>query len=176
MTARQGLEAALGDVEELVQAHVALTGGGVGAPAQRQGQAISRAAIVILVAAIEVFVEELFEETALKFYEVNDRADLKFLFSNTTDKLNHPSVEKIDLLFYNIGIMNVLDEVRWKKTSNDSFKKRFRALLELRGRIAHGRRPSVRLSVVRRGLAFARRFADCLQSTVDWYVADEETK
>lgn len=167
MTARQRFNLALSDVVELIRAHEALTGGGRGAPAEREGQAISRAAIVILVACMEIFIEETFKESAIIYYETGNGDDLRFLFSGTADRLNHPSIEKVDLLFYNIGLMAAMSEIRWKKTSNTDFKRRYRALLDLRGRVAHGRRPSVRLQVVRHGLAFVKQFADCLQRTLD---------
>jgi hypothetical protein len=167
VTARQTLELALADIEELIAAHEALTGGGVGAPQNKGGQAISRAAIVILISHIENYVEEAFKEAAVKWYEVAEASELKFLFSQTVDKLNHPSLENINLLFYNLGIMDITKSIRWKKTSNASFVLRYRSLLELRGRVAHGRRPSIRLSVVRKGLRLARQFADCFQRVLD---------
>jgi len=174
MTARQNLEKALSDVEELILAHETLTGGGVGAPRERQGQAISRAAIVIIVANIEVFIEECFEAAALKFYGATDRKDLAMLFRNTSERLNHPSLDKVDLLFFNVGIPHITSNIRWKAFSNKQFQTKYNHLLELRGRIAHGRKPSVRLSVVRSGVDFARRFADRLEQTLKTKLTTED--
>ncbi|MDW8415889.1 MAG: HEPN domain-containing protein [Thermaurantiacus sp.] len=167
MSAREQLERALRDVDELILAHEALTGGGVGAPRKRQGQAISRAAVVIIVANLEVFIEECFEAAAMRFYGATTRDDLKSLFANTSKKLNHPSLQKVDLLFYNVGIRDISHKIRWQRLSNNEFRRKYNYLLELRGKIAHGGRPGVRLQVVRHGVDFARRFADRLQLAVD---------
>jgi len=122
---------------------------------------------VIIIANLEVFIEECFEAAAMRFYTANDRGELKTLFKNTSERLNHPSLDKVDLLFFNVGIPHIMRNIRWRKLSNTEFRKKYNHLLELRGRIAHGRKPSVRLSVVRKGVDFARRFADRLDQTVD---------
>lgn len=49
------LQQSLRDVDEIINGHTALTGGGRGKPANRQGQAISRSGVVVLCAAMEQF-------------------------------------------------------------------------------------------------------------------------
>ena len=170
MSARDDLEMALLDVDELILAHEVLTGGGEGgqgAPINRQGQAISRAAIVIIVANLEVFIEDCFEAAAIKFYNPADPKELAVLFSQTSEKLNHPSLLKVDLLFFNVGISHISGHIRWASQSNANFKKKYSALLDLRGRIAHGRKPNVRLNYVRQCVAFVKKFAERLEANVN---------
>ena len=170
MSAKDDLEKALSDVDELIRAHEVLTGGGEGgrgAPINRQGQAISRAAIVIIVANLEVFIEECFEAAAFKFYKPADPKGLAVLFSETSRKLNHPSLLKVDLLFFNVGIHHISGHIRWASQSNAGFKNKYNALLEMRGRIAHGRKPNVRLDYVRKCVAFVKKFAERLEANVN---------
>lgn len=80
-TTLEKLQTRLADVTELLAAHVALTGGGRGKPAARQGAALTRAGIIMLAAAFEAFVEDIFEEVApLIFPDLADPGDRKKFF------------------------------------------------------------------------------------------------
>lgn len=94
----------LKDVDELVSAHGTVTGGGQGRPAERQGAAITRAGVVLLAAATEAFIEDLFEECAALVFTGMPQADLDRLFKNTSKRLNNADVHKCEMLFFNIGI------------------------------------------------------------------------
>jgi hypothetical protein len=131
---------ALKDVEELINAHVSVTGGGPGAPAGRQGAAISRAATVMVYAALEAFIEELFEEAAdLVFHGWTDKQRTEFL-DQTVKRFNNADVFKTNYLYFNIGIPWVYNGIRWQKFSNDEVLKVVNALVVKRNQIAHGKK------------------------------------
>lgn len=109
--ARIDLNARLADVDELVKAHGLVTGGRVGRPAQRQGAAVTRAGIVLLAAAMEAFVEDLYEEAAKLLWPNASAADRKALFNDTSRRLNNADVRKTELLFFNLGLPWVLGRI-----------------------------------------------------------------
>lgn len=148
--ARAELERRLKDVDELIAAHAALTGGGRGRPAARQGAAISRAGIVLLSAATEAYVEDLFEEAAALIFAAMPAEDRERLYKNTSRKLNNADVHKTELLFFNIGMPWCFGGIAWKKFPNQTVRKEINKLIETRGGIAHGRPIEVRLQMLKR--------------------------
>ncbi|MEX1133602.1 MAG: HEPN domain-containing protein [Acidimicrobiia bacterium] len=160
------LLARLHDVDELIEAHIALTGGGAGRPARRQGAAVTRAGVVLLAAATEAFVEDLFEEAAPLLWPSAPKSQLKMLFDNTSKRLNNADVRKTQLLFFNLGLPGALDEVRWRKFSNASFKESLDSLVTTRNKIAHGLQPSLRLGQLRYWRRMVGHYAERLDSVV----------
>jgi hypothetical protein len=148
--AHQELEARLRDVEELINAHTTVTGGEPGRPAARQGAAITRAGIVLLAAATEAFVEDLFEEAARLIFADMPNNDLERLFRNTSKRLNNASVHNIEMLYFNLGMPWVLQIIAWRKFPNGTLRKELDKLIEGRNTIAHGRGEMVRLQTLRR--------------------------
>lgn len=138
-TSRLELAVRIADVEELISAHGIITGGGRGRPAENQGRAITRAAIVLLAAANEAFIEDLFHEATTKIFPGMSDDEQKNLFGNTTKKLNTASVQNIEMLYFNLGMPFVLKDFKWQGFSNKQFRKKFNRLIEVRGSIAHGR-------------------------------------
>lgn len=167
--ARAGLEIRLKDADELIVAHAALTGGRRGRPARRQGAAVVRAGVVLVVAAMEAFVEDLFEEAASLLFPAMAPDDLKALFRQTSERLNNADALKTNLLFFNLGIPWILASVRWQKTSNGAFKKRLHDLIQTRGQIAHGRAPTVSLAKLRGW----RQMVGLYASVLDRLIADQ---
>src|SRR5438309_1179054 len=102
--ARGELETRLRDVDELISAHEALTGGTPGRPKERQGAAVTRAGVVLLAAATEAFVEDLFEEAARLVWPSAKKRQLDELFEKTTRRLNNANVANSQLLFFNLGL------------------------------------------------------------------------
>ncbi len=154
----EALEKNLADVGELIAAHEALTGGGRGRPAQGMGKAVSRAAIVMLCASLEAFVEDQFEEGAAIFYDRSE-AQLKPMFEQTSKKLNHPGKKEVTKLYSHIGILDLFALIRWRNMANKTVLARYEELVALRGRIAHGRKPNVSLATVRSLHQFVQQFA-----------------
>ncbi|WP_146636152.1 HEPN domain-containing protein [Nioella nitratireducens] len=130
----------LSDIDELVSAHEALTGGGRGRPAERQGAAVTRAGIVLLCAALEAFVEETFEYYAIERFP--DRLDTsqkkKDYFLKTSGSLHTLSEWNVNALYSHLGMPWILDKIRWQGFSNKQFKESFDGLCSARNKIAHG--------------------------------------
>lgn len=147
--ARTNLIVALKDVDEIIAAHVAVTGGGRGKPAMRQGAAVTRSGVVVLAAAFEAFIEDLFEEAADVVYDGWTAAQRKELFEQTTERLNNASVFKTNFLYFNLGIPWVFNGIRWKKFSNARVKEEVGRLVTSRNKVGHGERPAIRLATLR---------------------------
>ncbi|MEX2211118.1 MAG: HEPN domain-containing protein [Gaiellaceae bacterium] len=167
--ARQELDRALKDVAEVISAHEALTGGGAGRPAQARGAAVTRAGVVLLVAATEAFIEDLFAEAAHKMWP-GDRRLKDYLETIVTGDraFANPSVKKTNDLFFGLGMPWVLDSIRWQKRTNKSFKESLTLLIKRRNQIAHGSkpRPSVQLRQLRAWHRMIAVYAERLESLV----------
>jgi len=169
--ARQELATRLKDVDELIAAHAALTGGGRGRPAQRQGAAITRAGTVLLSAATEAFVEDLFEEAARSIFAATTAADLDQLFRNTSKRLNNADVYKTELLFFNLGLAWVLRGLSWRKFPNETLRSELNKLVQTRGSIAHGRPENVKLQMLRRWKNMIEMLAPKLEEKIANHIA-----
>lgn len=168
--ARNELTIRLKDVDELISAHVALTGGGRGRPQKRQGAAIARAGVVLLSAATEAFVEDLFEEAAKIIFVEMPPNDLDRLFKNTSKKLNNADVHKTELLYFNLGMPWALLDLAWKKFTNQTLRKDLNKLIETRGGIAHGRPIAVNLNTLKRWKNMIEMFAPKFEEKVAAHV------
>jgi hypothetical protein len=156
----------LKDVEELIMAHGVVTGGGRGRPAQRQGAAITRSGIVLLSAATEAFVEDLFEEAAsIIFWDMAEDERIH-LFRNTSRKLNNADTHKTELLYFNIGLPWILKDISWKKYPNHVLRGDLNKLIDARNKIAHGHGENVRLSMLRRWKNMIEMLAPRLEEKV----------
>jgi hypothetical protein len=164
--AKKNLLRRLRDVDEIVTAHFVLTGGHRGRPALRQGAALTRAGVVLLAAAMEAFVEDLFEESARLLMPTRTADELNQLFENTSKRLNVADVHKTNLLYFNLGIQWVLERIRWQKFSNKSFQKTLNKLVETRNQIAHGSQPGVRLQSLRKWRGFVLRYSQKLEEAM----------
>ena len=164
--ARLELNTRLKDVDELIAAHTAVTGGGRGRPAKRQGAAITRAGVVLLSAATEAFVEDLFEDAAAQIFAGMPPAELDKLFKNTSRRLNNADVHKTEMLYFNLGMPWALHGIKWKKFRNDTLLLELNRLIETRGSIAHGRGGTVGLHTLRRWKNMVEMLAPRLEAKV----------
>jgi hypothetical protein len=146
--AREDLFLRLNDVQEIFEAHKSLTGGGRGRPAERQGAALTRAGIVLLAAALEAFVEDLFEETALFIMTENTEEERQYLFKHTSRAFGNANVFKINMLYFNLGIPWVLNDIRWQKCSNKVFRSKLDKLINARNSVAHGHPVKLQLNML----------------------------
>jgi hypothetical protein len=166
-TALIELRAALKDVDELIAAHAALTGGKVGRPAGRQGAAITRAAVVLLVACLEAFITELFEEAVPQVWANRPPAQQQEV-KDLTGSFANPSVAKTTVLFFALGIEWALDGVRWQAYSNRKFVEDHHKLMKARHAIAHGDKPrqSIRLRQLKAWRGMVSGYAQRLEMVV----------
>ena len=162
MTAREKLNLNLSDVDELIVSHEQITGGGKGKPEKGKGAALTRAGIVLLAAAMEAFVEDLFKEAVPRRYPSMSEKQRKYLIEQTADKLNQANYDKTCFLYFNLGFPWVLEKVCWQKFSNNAFKKSLNQLVEKRNSIAHGNRPDLPLQRLREWRKMVPQYADKL--------------
>lgn len=164
------LKVRLADVDELIQAHTIVTGGGKGKPAKRQGAAITRAGVVLLAAAMEAFIEDLFEEAGNLVFAGLTADERKELYKNTSGKLNNADAFKTNMLYFNLGCPRILSGIRWRKFSNATFIQQLNKFVETRGAIAHGKRPGVTLPQLRRWKTMVGNYAPRLEIAVAEHV------
>ena len=168
--AQTELTVRLKDVKEIIEAHVAITGAGRGRPAQKQGAAITRAGIVLLSAATEAYVEDLYEEAARLIFVGMSDDDLKRLFRNTSKRLNNADVQKTELLFFNLGIPWVLQGISWRNFTNATLRSDLDHLIVARNQIAHGRGQQINLWKLRRWKNMVEMLAPKLDDKVALHI------
>jgi hypothetical protein len=131
-----------------MNAHSAV-GGKAGRPRRVEG--LNRAAIVMLCAHLEGYVEDLFRE-ALK--AVHPKLDAQPLVS----RFNSPRPKDIDKLFAAIGLRKASQGVSWRGVDEDAVTKSLIELVETRHTIAHGR--GVAAHVSRKTVLRLRRYVE----------------
>lgn len=181
----------LGDVQQLLDAHTALTqfkrarkiaekaGGGLAkisrivdslvadlGPGRRsEVDALNRAAIVLLCAHLQAFIEEIFTETARSLLRPY-LFDVDALINQALSSFTNPQSYRIDRLFASIGFPTILKEVTWQGANNQSVKRRLSRLVELRNSIAHGKQESIHKAKVVEFMKFVILFAKKLDETI----------
>lgn len=162
------LRDALKDVDEIVAAHRALTGGTPGRPQKKQGAAITRGGVVLLAATVEAFVEDLFDEAVDKIFAGRPDAQRNDLKSKTSGNFANATTYKIDSLFFAVGVPWITERIRWQKFSNASFTTSLNGLIKSRNAIAHGDRPrpGIRLRQLRAWRTMVEKFAVRLEALV----------
>lgn len=189
--ARANLNMRLGDVDQLLNAHTAitkfknaeaaarsLTGGlaqaanvfnalvtdpGRGKP--KEVDALNRAAYVLLTAHFQGFVDDLHKEVGLKIIGTNAASPedvVKLLGNNRAN----PHVNVINKMFASLGIYDVMDQISWRNCNNDSVKKRLTGALETRNKVAHGARERISKANVMQLKDFVVLLADALDTQV----------
>ena len=166
--ARTELNRRLKDFDELMHARDQVCPNGAGRPAQRQGQAIVHGSVVLLSAAFEAFVEELYEEAVDVVYAHADPSDILQLKKNTSHRMNNADTFKVNHLFFNIGIAWIMKmrRIRWQKFSNSKVQKTLNKMIEARNAVAHGKNPGLRKSQAVNWRSFVERLSDRLELTV----------
>jgi hypothetical protein len=155
------LMARLADVDELIVAHAQVGGTG---PGFRSGVAsLNRAGIVLSVAALEGYVEALFEECLTVL--VRAPADtMDGLRGITVARFHNPNVDNVRQLFRHLGITNIWDGISWRNCSNRFVRARLDLLVRQRHEIAHGQGPVVHLSEVREARSLVERIGQRLDA------------
>jgi hypothetical protein len=125
----ESLQTRLADVDDLMNAHVSI-GGKAGRPRGVEG--LNRAAIVMLCAHLEGYVEDLFREALKAVHPKLDAAPL-------LNRFNTPKPANIDALFGAIGLPKASGGISWRGVDEEAVTKSLNKLVETRGRIAHGR-------------------------------------
>ena len=174
--ARVELSRRIADFDELMDARDTVCPSGAGRPAQRQGQAIVHAAVVLLAAAFEAYVEEIYDEAVDIVFDEAEDSDIKQLKANTSGRLNNASVFRVNQLFFNLGIPWIMKEekIRWQKFSNQKVRKTLDEFITSRNKVAHGGNPGLRKSSATKWRGFVERLADRIELVVADAIEDWE--
>jgi hypothetical protein len=166
---------ALDGVEELIAAHKTLTGGTVGAPKARQGAATARAAVVLLTAALEGYVEDLCEEAIELLFAGAPSQDRSNLKQWTVGNMANPSAAKVDQLFFPLGLPWITAEIGWQKFAKPNARKWLKQMIDRRNAIAHGDRANhvVQIQTVRKWYGHSRAFGPKLEQLVAAHITAE---
>lgn len=189
--ARENLNARLGDVDQILNAHTAITKfKNAEAAAQRltgdlsqaanvfnalvtdpgrgkpkEVDALNRAAFVLLTSHFQGFVDDLHKEVGLLVVgnnAINPNNVVKMLGNNRAN----PHVNVINRVFASLGLYDVMDQLSWRNCNNQSVKKRLTAALETRNKISHGGRDRVTKANVKQLRDFIVLLADALDAEV----------
>ncbi|MBA1149181.1 hypothetical protein H0Z60_19215 [Ectothiorhodospiraceae bacterium WFHF3C12] len=189
--ARENLNIRLRDVDQLLNAHTAITKfKNAEAAAQRltgdlsqaanvfnalvtdpgrgkpkEVDALNRAAYVLLTSHFQGFVDDLHKEVGLLIIGNNAEEPedvIKMLGNNRAN----PHVNVVNRIFASLGLYDVMDQISWRNCNNRSVKKRLTTALETRNKIAHGARESITKANVTQLKDFVVLLADALDAEV----------
>lgn len=160
--ARIELDRRLDDFDEIIDARDAICPTGAGRPAQRRGTAVVRAGVVMISAAFEAYIEDVYDCAVDYIYQSATDSDRRSLKSDTSEKLNNASVFKINRLFFNIGIPWIMKHqyIRWQKFSNSKVQETLGKMISARNSIAHGGKTTVRKNTAVKWKKFTQKLAD----------------
>ena len=166
--ARQNLDDRLKDIDQLLNAHTAITkfnnaqqaanqasselakigevisalvtSPGKGRP--KEVDAINRAAFVLSIAHFQGFIDELHSEIGhivLKDKTTNPPANSKLSRAGRSQ----PEVNGKKQKFAGIGIYELMDKINWQKCDSKTVKSRLTGYIETRNKIAHGSKEAI---------------------------------
>ena len=166
--ARQELSLRLKDFDEIIKGRDAICPPNPGEPAQRQGSAIVRAAVVMLAAAFEGDVEDVFDAAVDLIHAGELEADRKTFKKDTSGSMNTANTFKVNRLFFNLGIPWIMkhNSVRWQKFTNQSVRDTLDKIVSARNSIAHGGKKSVRKSTATKWKGCIEKLSDRIDSIV----------
>lgn len=185
------LESRLKDIDQLLNAHTAITkfnraeqaateaGGqlaqvakvvhalvsnpGSGKP--KEVDAINRAAFVLTLAHFQGFVDELHAETG-RFVLKGKAANPDGVIKLVKPPRSNPHVDVINKMFSGLGVYELMDSINWQKCNNKSVRSRLTTYLETRNRIAHGGKESITKAQVSQLKQFVEILAEKLDTQV----------
>ena len=187
----QNLDLRMQDIEQLLQAHTALTqfqrarkaaeqaGGELskiakiienltnqpGRGRRSEVDALNRAAIVLLSAHLQGFIDDLHLECA-HIMLVGKVQDIEKVAKRAKPRNANPHADIVEKMFDGIGIYEVLDNMRWQKASNTTIRKRLTEYVQARNKIAHGAQEGVTKAKVIGFQDFVQHFAQNLDEIV----------
>lgn len=105
---------------------------------RRAQRSIINAAVVMLVAHWEAYVECLFVECVNIHYHGLTDDERRQIVKTTAGRMNTPDSYSINMLFLYVGIANILGRVRWRNMAPERICKKLNLLVSARHFIAHG--------------------------------------
>ena len=120
--------------------------------------ALNRAAIVLLSAQLQGYIEDVYDEAA-EFLLGSKVKDIGVLRKHGKNGFGHPHSRAVDGLFASLGLAKMTGGIEWSGFRNDQVKGRLKELIQLRNKIAHGERVPVRKVKVTKMKGFVERLA-----------------
>lgn len=127
--AHDALSHRLADIDQLLNAHAAV--GGTERGRRFEVVALNRAAVLLLSAHLEGYLEDLMAEALNAVHGGLSPSSLTQRFAN-------PSTGNIDSLFAFLGLTKPCDSISWRRAGNAAVKKNINELVATRNQIAHG--------------------------------------
>lgn len=81
-------------------------------------------------------------------------------------RFSNPSSDHIGELFDTIGMSGLLDDIHWRRSNNESVRKRLNRFVETRNLIAHGNEKKVSKAQVTSSEGFVEKFSEALDEKV----------
>ncbi len=128
--------------------------------------AARRAAILLLNAHFEAYLEDVLQEALTALNSGLDATTLRRTFTT-------PRTANIDKLFVLLGIQKISNTPRWQKASNKSVRNAINELQDTRNAIAHGEK---NVKATKRAITRYSRYVRGFADAVDEIVADQVTK
>jgi len=188
------LDRRMKDIDQLMQAHAALTqfkrarqaaekaGGGLsniakvvdslvsepGRGRRADVDALNRASIVLLSSHLQGYIEDVYTEAGNVLLASHVKDDQELL-DRAKRSFSNPHDFRIDQLFDSIGLPSVMVGLSWQRARNKSIRNRLTENVNLRNRIAHGEQENVTKAKV---VAF-QKFVEVFAKNFDQRVAKE---
>lgn len=124
----------------------------------REVQALNSAGIALLSAHLQGYFCDLFDEVT--FATLHGKVSKLDAVIGAANKKGNPNEYNITKLFNAIGYANLLDGISWQRMNNKQMKAKLRAFNELRNKIVHGSRATVKKSVLNNYLAVLGTLAE----------------
>lgn len=158
---RRARRGALQSGGQVAQAVIAI--GNLVGPLQRgrvaEVESLNRAAIVLLSAHLEGFLEDIYAEAASSLLQGRVKS-VPELIKEPKGFFRNPQPGYIEKLFRTLGFPEILNGVHWQKASDQAVRNRLTDYMDLRNKIAHGQQIKVRKSKVRKFTRFVNLFAE----------------
>lgn len=167
--ALEDLQRRLRDVEELMSAREKVVGTSRGR--KWTGGAIVRAGVVMLCAAAEAFVKDLFDEAAGLIFNMQDE-EFKEFRRHTNKRFANIQPFYIDMLYFNLGLPFVLKDIKWQNCSNTELCNKLKKLVDARNKIAHGRSVKVQLASLKSWQTMISRLSPRLENKVAEHIEE----
>ncbi len=167
-TAFNNLNVRLKDIEQILEAHSAITKiknaenalkhvgnplmsifnisnaiisvPGRGRP--KEVDALNRAGFVLLCAHFQGYIDDLHAETA-KILLSGKVANIDNTIKLIKPRNSNPYPNIINIMFAGLGVYDLMEKIRWQKCSNKTVKERLTKYIEIRNKIAHGAKVTV---------------------------------
>lgn len=159
--AAQRTGGALADVSRVFDALV--TDPGPGKP--KEVDAINRAAFVLLCSHLQGFIDDLHREAA-SFVLSGRVQDIDKTIKLIKPRNANPHVEIVETMFSGLGIYDLMQGISWQKCTNATVKDRLKNYILDRNKIAHGAQVNVSKAKVQQFKKYVTTLADKLDDAV----------